>query len=439
VRLTLASGGRKVKTITVPIGSHCPSCADLKKRGDEPVSGCVECCTCILPSPPPQENCKGCRRTAEATVNGALEVIAEKRLAPVGGVTVRGLGEAYLARMKASGSGSHQASKSRWDNWLSKAPFVDRLAERLDPKDVRPWIVELPGKRVKYKKSTRTVSKQYAHDILALLSAILTDAVDRGRLERNPILGMKVKALQRKGRPDFGHLDGAEVERLWLADELTDWERAKIVGGAGVGWRPGEQFTIRLEDVHALEQEPWVWIQYGSVPDGPTKTRVSRKVWLHGYGLKAIRLQLKLLEQHGMLSGDLNPHGLLYPGPLDSELFPGFVNVDGLSTWVKKRLARVGLTRRMTWYWASRHTYATCCLNGEWGEHWTLRFIGEQLGHTEREMTEIYAHVMPRAVAEMAKKADRALVESLAAKDQRRISVANPLESSGWASEKRGG
>lgn len=360
-----------------------------------------------------------------AILNGVLEELADGNVAPVGGLTLRVTSDRFIQRLKAERSRSYKVYEGRWRNHILDAPFIDELLPNITQRAVRAWGKSLKSKRVKYTKSLRTITARGAKQIVGLLSTIFSDAIDEGLIDTNPALGLKAQRGSTKStKKKWDVLTSSEIVALETSHGLTEAERARLLFAIGTGLRAGEQFALRLADVHLDGLQPYVRVRFGT-PNGPPKSGEERDVWLFGIGLDAARQQVELVK------GLPNKHALLFPD-LDGDFYPS----KNLVEWLRPRLAVVGVKRRMLWHWL-RHTFATATICGFWGEHWPIAMVGGQLGHSGTYMTETYAHLLPSAVAEQAEKTQRAMIAKGTAKGTAVVAVQDQLETEVVGCEER--
>ena len=63
---------------------------------------------------------------------------------------------------------------------------------------------------------------------------------------------------------------------------------------------------------------------------------------------------------------------------------------------------------REPWWHLLRHTFASSLVSGWWGMRWSIEDVSKVLGHTDIRTTQIYAHLAPKAVHDMAARAHAA-------------------------------
>lgn len=85
---------------------------------------------------------------------------------------------------------------------------------------------------------------------------MLDDAADRGLVDGNVAIGARLPG--RPGRIDdpWTYLEPAEQVDLLRAQAIPVPDRLLVAIALGTGLREGEQCALRLEDVHAGDDEP---------------------------------------------------------------------------------------------------------------------------------------------------------------------------------------
>ena len=200
-------------------------------------------------------------------------------------VPLRELFNGYIAELKLSGKG--RGAEQRWrpvfDDLISFLGHDD--ASRVTRDDLRRWSDALRSRL-----APRTVKNVY----LASTKAVLTWAVDNGRIASNPVIGIKVRVAKApRGREKGFIAEEAcavlraaqnyqpsastnpatrESEQMTLAKRWIPWL------SAFTGARVAELAQLRKEDVRQDGEIHYVRI----TPDaGPVKTRQYRDVPLH--------------------------------------------------------------------------------------------------------------------------------------------------------------
>ena len=209
-----------------------------------------------------------------------------------------------LATLKPSTRSSYRANLRRYVlPWLGGARLLD-----LRKGDIQQWLSAL---------SQNGLSRQTVKNIWAVLSSVLTTAVDWGYLKENPARGVRFPARQPKARaflpaPDqVGHILAQLAEPSFTLAVLL----------VGTGLRVGEAIGLRWEDVDfeskALSVQRDIW--HGKV-DSPKYTASERVVPLGPVLAGHLERKAKGPEQwvfEGNSGKPLDPHNLarrqLYP------------------------------------------------------------------------------------------------------------------------------
>lgn len=299
---------------------------------------------------------------------------AEPVLLPV----LSSLAEDWLERRKLT----HRAGAEdgyRWKRHL--APYFGHLRpDEIDTARIRAFIVQ---------KLATGANPATVRVYVAILSGLLNELVEQGKLERNPAVALP-RSVRRLMRPTHDPRTTpfverlADVRRIYLALE-EPLSIAYAIGALG-GLRTGEVFALKWEHVDLLARR----IHVRESVKGPLKDKDSRMVpildalapVLEAWKLKSggkgrvippLRRDGKKIDKHTpgkRLAAALKKLGLAVPG-------------FGLPTPEKKD--------QKLWYWCTRHTFAS---------HWVLQGrsiekLSKILGHYSVVVTERYAHLRP--------------------------------------------
>ncbi len=193
-----------------------------------------------------------------------------------GGGTFDDYAAGWMARRSVKPSSSDRDGS--FLNSLILPTFGGRTLNAITPDEIEAWIVELRDRG----KASATIRK--AKNIVA---ALFTDAVERGKLARNPMpskarLTRVLPKAPNQSNPKTRYLTRAEFDRL--ADAIDPAFRAMIYVGAFGGLRWGEAAALRPSDVdierrqlsvHATLAQP-----VGGVPfrDSDMKTAASKRI-----------------------------------------------------------------------------------------------------------------------------------------------------------------
>jgi integrase len=307
------------------------------------------------------------------TVHQRLGMAADPRLAP----TLAELAKAWFDRREVTHA-SGRNDRYRWD--LHLAPVFGRL---------RPDEVGIAEVRAFVEGARGRMAPGSIRVIIALLSSLYEDLIERRVTNRNPCRGLP-GSLLRLMRPDHDprttpFLERLEdVRRVYLA--LREEEESIAVAfaiGALAGLRTGEVFALRWRSVDLASRR----ILVSESVKGPTKDRDPRVVPIVD-PLAAVLEAWKLRTGGtGLVIEPLRSDG----GHMDKHT-PGRV--------LRPVLHRLGFVRlaeyRDAWYAATRHSFAS---------HWAmagrpLRELQALMGHSSIAVTERYAHLAPGAFAE---------------------------------------
>jgi integrase len=292
---------------------------------------------------------------------------------------------------------------------IRTAEWAERALAAVESRDIIDWLNVLRKKTVAYKhgahRNNRRLGFQSRKHCLNLARALFTDAITEGFCKMNPVLGVKLKKTDDDHVfdkvPEEWPLKPAEQAKV-LATIGNDPERWIVLFAIGTGLRQGEMWNLHVDDVHAEDEHPFVYVRFGSKGRLP-KNRKIRRVPLFGIGLEAARAWLNVLPTYA----PTNPEKLMFPTPHREPGAGGKRRAEGGAlrgigklplAWKK---AKVVLGRRVWWH-LLRHTCATALLCGWWGRKWKLEEVGKMLGHSSVRTTEMYAHLLDSALTEVA-------------------------------------
>lgn len=309
------------------------------------------------------------------------------------GVTLRAHGERYLGEREHDVPRSVGTERSRWQRVL-EAPFIDDPIGGIRTPALQRFLTEL-GRRL----------PGTAPGCKALLAGIFGAACRAGIIEANPVTAVKLPKQVRTHEP-WTYLLPDEQQALLHAPGIPETDRLIITFALYSGVREGEQFSLRLTDVHL--DRGTVTIRYGSLW-GPPKGKKIRTVHLSPPALEALRRWLAILPEYC----PHNPLNLVFPGPKGGHVISGDalrrtirkgnkrVRVHGLD--VALRAAGIVAEARHDGMWPRwhdlRHTCGSSLVAGWWGEPWRLEEVQKHLGHATITQTEQYAHLAPGVVA----------------------------------------
>jgi integrase len=331
--------------------------------------------------------------------NGVLAAaiqISEQSATPAAsgtGAVFSAVAARWLRDLEASGYAAIATMKSIAKVWLPRIEFYDWPVQVIRPRDVR---------RLRKWLRKQSLSDSYRRQVFTAVRSSLAAAVEDELIEQNPCDG--VTAPEREARTDdpWTYLTGPEQQALFALPAETfplDW-RCAVEFAVLTGLRAGEQWNLRLADVHIDGEDPHIVVRFGRRQrgrSGPTKGRRIRRVPLLPRAMELLRVWLRELT----LFCPRNSYGLVFPGELG-----GYRKVSRVPGW-SKWLEAAGIKRRVRWH-DLRHTCAASLISGLWGHSWRLEAVRDFLGHAEIRETERYAHLADTVLKQSA----RATVQS---------------------------
>jgi integrase len=299
-----------------------------------------------------------------------------------GRITVEMIGEPWLAAKRASMKPSSFAPiEAAWR--LRVRPRWGRVSVAdVRFTDVKAWVAKLSAER----GATVTIRT------FGVLASILDDAVQDGRLPRNPARAGRV-GLPRKGRGEHRYLTHEQVHRLAAA---AGSRRLIILVLAYMGLRWSELVGLRVKHIdfergRVRVSENAVEVQ-GVVHVGTTKSNKPRFVPVPGFILKELATHTEGQSQDALVF----PNG-------DGSHMRRLRSSEGSKSWFKSALAEAGL-ERMTIH-DLRHTAASLAIQS--GAH--VKTVQRMLGHASAAMTlDIYADLFDTDLDSVARALDKA-------------------------------
>jgi integrase/recombinase XerC len=257
-----------------------------------------------------------------------------------------------------------QAFEDFW-RWLNRSGLADRGLDRLEAREIRDFVIE----------GQRRYGRRTLHNHVSGLRAFWKFWLQRGRLRRNPLVGVPLPKLARP-LPKF--LTEKQMIDL-LAGPQRLLENQSVDGFTA--WR--DRLVIELLYGGGLRISELTGLNYSQVDFETGVARVlgkGRKERLCPLG----RMALAVLQKwRGEFARDTSPGA---PVIINSrhERLP----VRQVQLLLKRYLALAGLPMDMTPH-KLRHSYATHLLNA--GAD--LRLVQELLGHVNLATTQVYTHV----------------------------------------------
>lgn len=320
------------------------------------------------------------------------------------GLTVRDWGASWLSRREREGIRSIADDRARWRVHVECEAWIDLPLSAVTRALARDWLSRMGAKSSSnptHKKRATLIAAGTIKNTLNLVRRAFQDAIEDGALEGiNPFAGLRVRrSRQARTSEAWTVLTLDEQQRAILAlGDLS--ERLLVQFAIGSGLRQGEQWSLRLADVHLDAPVPHVLVRFGRCslekPRGAilaeridrawfvsTKGGKPRKVPLFGVALAALRQWLLILKRYA----PRNPHGLAFPRS------DGRPRMKGRAFRAFSRVSTC-VGRSVRWH-DLRHTCASSLVGGLWGPPWSLEEVRVFLGHATIVQTERYAHFAP--------------------------------------------
>lgn len=358
----------------------------------------------------------------------------EPEPAPSAGWTVRKWGAAWLAQREREGIRSVADDRARWRVHVEGEPWIDGPLSAVTRADARAWWGTLQTKNGATPgwKTRRPLGASTIRNVLNLVRPCFQDAMTEGLIVENPFAGLRLRRSR-----------AARVDDAWTVIVRSEQERALLALAAPDRWiaavamgsmlRKGEQWALRLVDVHVDVEKPYLDVRF-SAPGKPTKSGKPRRVPLFGLALWAMRLWLAQLGAYA----PKNPDGLVFP-TREGKVRTKTARVPG---WGRLEKA-VG--RPVRWH-DLRHTGATSLLAGWWCQPWSfaeipclrrawnLEEISRICGHSSIGVTERYVHWLDEN--ERLSDAARAMVCAVDSLTGESLMVDTGVESNGFVNRR---
>lgn len=281
---------------------------------------------------------------------------------------------------------------------------------QIRPEQVREWIYRVAQRKIERgKRKGRPISGNTVRNALRAVSAVLTDAVEAGKLTRNPALGIRPPKVPRDTE-EWTYLTASEIAYVLAHPAVADDARLLAIVTVAIytGLREGELWGLRWEDVRfGDEPEIVVCRSYGD----PPKSGKPRRVPL----LPAAERALRRWKDEQQCRARAKAEKLVRRGrpiPLPSEasrtlVFPttrGTMATDGYDAGWSKLADEMGLRDTIVFH-SLRHTFGSHLVMGTWGRPWRLEEVQRLMGHEDIKTTQRYADMAPEAIAGAAREA----------------------------------
>jgi integrase len=301
---------------------------------------------------------------------------------------------------KADGVRGHGHEVNRFMTHLAFAKFASKPMDKILPRDLRDWICDMRLKKAQDQRGERLLDDATTKRAYALIRAVFNVAVERDEIAMSPCLAVKVKKRidESATLEKWTVLTIEEQRAIAACEEIPLHARFALRFALATGLRQGEQFSLRLSDLHTGPESPHVYVRFGGPKDLPPKSGKPRKVPLFEDGLVAARRWLYELPKFA----PHNPLGLVFPTERGRRR--GIGKPLGNGGKFRDYLALVGITRRVRWH-DLRHSSATNLITGALGgDAWSMSATPKFLGHSSTSITERYSHV---SFADLEKAAQR--------------------------------
>ncbi len=251
--------------------------------------------------------------------------------------------------------------------WLAdpEIDLWDAGFDELESRDIRDFVIE----------AQERFDRKTLHNHVSGLRTFFKYWLKRGKVKRNPFLGVPLPKLERR-LPKF--LTEEQMKLLLngpqraLANESLD---------AFTAWR--DRLAMELLYGGGLRVSELVGLNYGDIDFSGGVARVlgkGRKERLCPLGRVAMAVLVKFRDE---FARDVSPTGAVLVEPTGRRMTTGAVQ-----KMLKRYLALAGLPLDLTPH-KLRHSYATHLLNA--GAD--LRLVQELLGHAQLATTQVYTHV----------------------------------------------
>lgn len=261
--------------------------------------------------------------------------------------------------------------------WAKSEGIWDDGVDAMEAREIRDFVIE-----AQHRFDRRTL-----HNHMSGLRAWAKFWQQRGRLQRNPFVGVPLPKLEKR-LPKF--LTEEQMKRLLLGPQRLMENEAEQ---PAVAWR--DRLAMELLYGGGLRVSEVVALNYGAVELASGVARVvgkGRKERVCPLGQVALAVLKKVKQEFARATGPGDP---VLANPDGSRM-----TVRAVQLMLKRYLALAELPQEMTPH-KLRHSYATHLLNA--GAD--LRLVQELLGHALLTTTQVYTHVSVARLQEIYAKA----------------------------------
>jgi len=331
------------------------------------------------------------READEWLVQQQASILTGTHIAPREGE--RRLRDVYEAWRETRWPGLEPKTTSRyaqvWRTYL-EPEFGGRKVAAISRELVRRYFAQL---------TTEGVAPGTVRKVHAVLSAIMSEAMELGYVKINPCAG--VKGLPRAQNREMLFLAADEVRTL--AEGIAPFYRTLVYVAAFTGLRASELAGLRWKNVDLLHGKLTVAEALkevdGRLVVGPPKTHERRTISLPRF------LSEMLAEHAGQVLGGAGPDALVFPGPKGGPMRHHLFYRRHFKPAVRRLLPHKAALR----FHDLRHTCASLLIAE--GAH--PKLIQARLGHSSITVTlDRYGHLFPSVEAALADKLDAAFAAS---------------------------
>jgi hypothetical protein len=353
------------------------------------------------------------REEASAVLDAAICELTSGRVEPKNVRSFKTAGPEWLDECELAGSRDMPTNRSRWTEYMPKAPFYELALKRITPAMCFEWRQALRFAVVRYPykqpRNGKRISGETAERIFSLASTFMQNACDSGWVSSNPFHAAgKPKTKKARTHDPSTYLEWSRVpvqnEQARLLAAIPDEDERLIAECVMLGGhRTSEDIWMPLDDVHldAVDDNgtatPYIIVRY-SRGQGARKSGEWYRQDLIKPAADAWDRWLKRLPAYA----PKNPRGLVFPRrdgrPRQSgKVFGEYTGKDGKKHTPWHDWVRAAGIKRVVRVYDLRHTCATSLLCGWWGRRWSLIEIQSYLGHMSSVSTKRYAHLAREA------------------------------------------